>query len=138
MMLEATRYYDQMLTAERLFSWHTALFPTARSGMNKVRVGDWRDDSNGPMEVLSGPVGKEHVHFQAPAAARLDGEMKTFLHWFNAHADIDPVLKAGLAHLWFVTIHPFDDGNGRIARAIADMMLARSENSSQRFYSMSA
>ena len=113
-------------------------FPTGRSGMNKIRAGAWRDDSTGPMEVVSGPVGKEHVHYQAPPAKRLDGEMQGFLDWFNANAGIDPVLKAGLAHLWFVTIHPFDDGNGRIARAIADMALARSENSPQRFYSMSA
>ena len=138
MMLDATRHYDQPLTAERLFAWHASLFPTGRSGMSKIRVGAWRDDSTGPMEVVSGPAGKERVHFQAPTATRLDGEMKAFLDWFNADADIDPVLKAGLAHLWFVTIHPFDDGNGRIARAIADMALARSENSPQRFYSMSA
>ncbi len=138
MMLDATRHYDQPLTDERLFSWHASLFPTGRSGMTKIRVGAWRDDNTGPMEVVSGPVGKEHVHFQAPAANRLNGEMQGFLDWFNANADIDPVLKAGLAHLWFVTIHPFDDGNGRIARAIADMALARSENSPQRFYSMSA
>jgi Fic family protein len=138
MMLDATRHYDQPLTAERLFSWHASLFPTGRSGMSKIRVGAWRDDSTGPMEVVSGPVGKEHVHFEAPAAARLDREMKAFLDWFNKPPDIDEVLKAGLAHLWFVTIHPFDDGNGRIARAVADMVLARSENSPQRFYSMSA
>jgi Fic family protein len=138
MMLDATRHYNQPLAAERLFSWHAALFPTGRSGMNRIKVGVWRDGSTGPMEVVSGPVGREHVHFQAPAAARLDGEMRAFLHWFNATAGIDPVLKAGLAHLWFVTIHPFDDGNGRIARAIADMALARSENTPQRFYSMSA
>ncbi len=138
MMLDATRQYDQALTAERLFSWHASLFPTGRSGMNKIRVGAWRDDTTGPMEVVSGPIGKERVHFQAPPAKRLDGEMQAFLDWFNRSADIDPVLKAGLAHLWFVTIHPFDDGNGRIARAIADMALARSENSPQRFYSMSA
>jgi Fic family protein len=138
MMLDATRRFDQPLTAERLFSWHASLFPTGRSGMTKIRAGDWRDDSTGPMEVVSGPVGKEHVHFQAPPAKRLDGEMRAFMDWFNANAGIDPVLKAGLAHLWFVTIHPFDDGNGRIARAISDMVLARSENSPQRFYSMSA
>jgi Fic family protein len=106
--------------------------------MNRIMVGAWRDDSTGPMEVVSGPIGKEHVHFEAPEAARLDREMQAFLDWFNARVDMDPVLKAGLAHLWFVTIHPFDDGNGRIARAIADMALARSEDSSQRFYSMSA
>jgi len=138
MMLDATRQYDKPLTAERLFAWHASLFPTGRSGMTKIRAGAWRDDSTGPMEVVSGPIGKEHVHFVAPPAKRLDGEMKAFLDWFNAGADIDPVMKAGLAHLWFVTIHPFDDGNGRIARAIADMALARSENSPQRFYSMSA
>ena len=138
MMLDATRHFDQPLTAERLFSWHAALFPTGRSGMNKIKVGAWRDGSTGPMEVVSGPVGKERVHFQAPAAARLDAEMRAFLPWFNANGGIDPVLKAGLAHLWFVTIHPFDDGNGRMARAIADMALARSENTPQRFYSMSA
>jgi Fic family protein len=139
MMLDATRHYDQPLTAERLFTWHASLFPTGRSGMQRIRVGAWRDDSTGPMEVVSGPAGKEHVHFQAPQAKRLDAEMHTLLDWFNAlSTKIDPVLKAGLAHLWFVTIHPFDDGNGRIARAIADMALARSENSPQRFYSMSA
>jgi Fic family protein len=138
MMLDATRHYSQPLTADRLFSWHASLFPTGRSGMTKIRVGAWRDDSIGPMEVVSGPVGKERVHFQAPPAPRLDGEMQAFLDWFNTSADIDPVLKAGLAHLWFVTIHPFDDGNGRIARVIADLALARSENSPQRFYSMSA
>ncbi len=138
MMLDATRHYDQPLTDERLFSWHASLFPTGRSGMTRIRVGAWRDDSASPMQVVSGPVGKERVHFQAPAAERLDGEMQAFLNWFNANADMDLVLKAGLAHLWFVTVHPFDDGNGRIARAIADMTLARSENSPQRFYSMSA
>jgi Fic family protein len=138
MMLDATRHYDQALTSERLFAWHASLFPTGRSGMTKIRAGAWRDDSTGPMEVVSGPMGKERVHFQAVPAKRLDGEMQGFLEWFNANADIDLVLKAGLAHLWFVTIHPFDDGNGRIARAIADMVLARSENSPQRFYSMSA
>lgn len=138
MMLDATRQYDQPLAAERLYSWHASLFPTGRSGMHRIRAGAWRDDSTGPMEVVSGPVGKEHVHYQAPPATRVDADMRVFLEWFNANADIDPVLKAGLAHLWFVTIHPFDDGNGRIARAIADMALARSENSPQRFYSMSA
>ena len=138
MTLDATRNYEKPLTAERLFEWHASLFPTGRSGMNKIKTGAWRDDRTGPMEVVSGPIGKERVHFVAPAAARLDREMKAFLEWFNANADSDPVLKAGLAHLWFVTIHPFDDGNGRIARGIADMALARSENSPQRFYSMSA
>jgi Fic family protein len=138
MMLDATRQYDQPLSAERLFSWHASLFPTGRSGMNKIRVGAWRDDRTGPMQVVSGPIGKEHVHFLAPSAERLDKDMGTFLEWFNVSANGDPVLKASLAHLWFVTIHPFDDGNGRIARAIADMALARSEGSPQRFYSMSA
>src|ERR1017187_689112 len=138
MMLDATRRYDQPLTDERLFAWHASLFPTGRSGMTRIRAGAWRDDSTGPMEVVSGAIGKERVHFQAPAAGRLDREMRVFLEWFNAGAGIDPVLGAAVAHLWFVTIHPFDDGNGRIARAIADMSLARSENSPQRFYGMSA
>ena len=137
MMLDASGHYDQPLTAERLFAWHAALFPTGRSGMTKIRVGGWRDDGTGPMQVVSGPIGKERVHFSAPPAVRLEGEMTAFLGWFNRAADIDEVLKAGLSHLWFVTIHPFDDGNGRIARAIADMVLARSEKSPQRFYSMS-
>jgi len=138
MILDATRHYDQPLTAERLFSWHASLFPTGRSGMTKIRVGAWRDDSTGPMQVVSGPIGRERVPFQGPPANRLDEEMQAFLRWLGTSADIDPVLKAGMAHLWFVTIHPFDDGNGRIARAIADMALARSEKSPQRFYSMSA
>jgi Fic family protein len=138
MMLDATRHYDQPLTDERLFAWHASLFPTGRSGMTKIKAGAWRDDSTGPMEVVSGSIGKEKVHFQAPKAKRLAADMRTFLDWFNANAHIDQVLKAGQAHLWFVTIHPFHDGNGRIARAIADMALARSENSPQRFYSMSA
>jgi Fic family protein len=138
MVLDATRHYDQPLTNERLLAWHAALFPTGRSGMTRIRAGAWRDDRTGPMEVVSGPVGKEHVHFEAPAVIRLSREMQAFLEWFDAGAEMDPVLKAGLAHLWFVTVHPFDDGNGRIARAIADLALARSENSVQRFYSMSA
>jgi len=138
MMLDATRHYDQPLTADRLFSWHASLFPTGYSGMAKIRVGAWRDDSTGPMQVVSSPVGKERVHFQAPPAKRLDGEMQAFLTWFNGSTEMDQVIKSGLAHLWFVTIHPFDDGNGRIARATADMALARSESSPQRFYSMSA
>src|SRR5262249_41295260 len=135
--VDATRYYDQALTDDRLFGWHAALFPTGRSGMSKITVGAWRDDSNGPMQVISGPVGREHVHFEAVPAPRLAAEMAAFLDWFNRPAEVDEVLKAALAHLWFVTIHPFEDGNGRIARAIADMTLARSENSPQRFYSMS-
>ena len=140
MMLDATRNYEQPLTADRLFGWHASLFPSGRSGMRKVRVGVWRDDSTGPMQVVSGPVGRERMHFEAPEATRLEREMKAFLDWFNevGRVDVDDVLKAALAHFWFVTIHPFDDGNGRVARAIADMALARSEHSSQRFYSMSA
>src|ERR1039458_419611 len=114
MMLDATRNYAQPLTADRLFAWHSSLFPTGRSGMSKIRVGAWRDDSSGPMGVVSGPIGKEHVHFEAPKAARLERDMQAFLAWFNENVDIDPVLTAGLAHLWFVTIHPLDDGNGRI------------------------
>ncbi len=138
MMLDATRRYDEPLTAERLFAWHASLFPTGRSGMTRIRVGAWRNDSAGPMQVVSAPLGKERVHFQGPAAARLDRDVQAFVDDFNAKAEVDLVVKAGLAHLWFVTIHPFDDGNGRIARAIADMTLARSEGSPQRFYSMSA
>ncbi len=137
MMLDATRRYDAALSPERLFDWHASLFPTGRSGMRRIAVGGWRDDSRGPMQVVSGPIGHEKVHFVAPAASRLQREMLEFLDWFNAERMTDPVLKAGIAHLWFVTIHPFDDGNGRIARAIADMALARSEGTSQRFYSMS-
>jgi Fic family protein len=137
MMLDATQNFDEPLTDERLFVWHAALFPTGRSDMRPIRVGTWRDDSAGPMQVVSGPLGRR-VHYQAPGAGRLDHEMKLFLEWLNAEQNGDPVLKSGIAHLWFVSIHPFDDGNGRIARAIADMVLARSEGSSQRFYSMSA
>lgn len=138
MTLDATQKFAEPLTDERLFAWHAALFPTGRSGMTKIVVGAWRDDAGGPMQVVSGPIGKERVHYEAPAAPRLKKEMAAFLKWFEAKALLDPVLKAALAHLWFVTIHPFDDGNGRIARAIADMALARSETSPQRFYSMSA
>jgi Fic family protein len=138
MMLDATQGYDRPLTGRRLFDWHAALFPTGRSGMSKIKVGAWRDDKNGPMQVLSGAFGKERVHYEAPEAGRLRDEMKKILDWFEKNNSTDLVLKAGVAHLWFVTIHPFEDGNGRIARAIADMVLARSEHSSQRFYSMSA
>ena len=136
--LDATQRYEEPLTEERLFAWHSALFPTGRSGMRKIQVGRWRDDSSGPMQVVSGPIGKERVHYQAPNAEQLPLEMTRLLDWFNAEDSIDPVLKAALAHLWFVTIHPFDDGNGRIARAIADLALARSEQSAKRFYSLSA
>jgi Fic family protein len=138
MMLDATRRYDQPLTAERLFGWHAALFPTGRSGMHQINAGTWRDDLSGPMHVVSGPIGRERVHFEAPSARRLPREMKSFFAWFNGKEENDWVVKAALAHLWFVTVHPFDDGNGRIARAIADLALARSEGSAQRFYSMSS
>ena len=137
MMLDATGGYDKALTADRLFDWHAALVPTGRSGINRIIVGAWRDDNSGPMQVVSGPIGRESVHYQAPDADRIDAEMAAFLKWFDQKPNIDPVLKAALAHLWFVTIHPFEDGNGRIARAIADMALARSDGSAQRFYSMS-
>jgi Fic family protein len=138
MMLDATQNFESELTEERLLGWHASLFPTGRSGMSKIIVGAWRDEKSGPMRVVSGPFDREKVHYEAPAAGRLDAEMKSLLQWFNAEDNTDPVIKAALAHLWFVTIHPFADGNGRIARAIADMSLARSEGSSQRFYSMSA
>ncbi|MGN8544612.1 Fic family protein [Bradyrhizobium sp. 13971] len=138
MMLDATGRYDAPLTSDRLFGWHAALFPTGRSGMTKIAVGNWRTEDTGPMQVVSGPIGLERVHYEAPKAGLLPDEMKAFIGWFNGTQDIDPVIKAAMAHLWFVTIHPFEDGNGRIARAISDMALARSENSSQRFYSMSA
>ncbi|MGH9359507.1 MAG: Fic family protein [Terriglobia bacterium] len=138
MTLDATRRYEEPLSAERLFAWHASLFPTGRSGMSRIKVGAWCDDSNGPIQVISGPIGKEHIHFEAPAAGRIEREMGAFFDWFNGDTEDDWVVKAGIAHLWFVTIHPFDDGNGRIARAIADMALARSERSPQRFYSMSA
>jgi Fic family protein len=138
MMLDATGKYSTPLTADRLFDWQAALFPTGRSGMNKIIVGAWRTAESGPMQVVSGPIGREHIHYEAPEAARLPDEMKAFLAWFDATQDIDPVIKAAVAHLWFVTIHPFEDGNGRIARAITDMVLARSEQCAERFYSMSA
>ncbi len=135
--IDAAQHFKKSLTKERLFNWHAALFPTARSGMNPIIVGDWRDDQNGPMQVVSGALGREQVHFEAPAASRIEKEMNAFLAWFNNKEPIDPVIKAGIAHLWFVTIHPFEDGNGRIARTITDLQLARSDNNSQRFYSLS-
>lgn len=138
MMLDATEKYDEPLTEERLFNWHAALFPTGRSGMTRINVATWRDDSDGPMQVVSGAMGQDKVHYEAPPANRLNDEMARFLEWFEKPGGTHPLLVAGLAHLWFVTIHPFDDGNGRIARAIADMALARTEKTPQRFYSMSA
>ncbi|MEI9890426.1 MAG: Fic family protein [Caulobacteraceae bacterium] len=138
MMLDATRNFDQPLTAERLFGWQAALFPTGYSGLAKVKTGGWREDVDGPMQVVSGAMSREHVHFQAPPAARVPGDMAAFLDWFAASPTTDGLLRAGLAHLWFVTVHPFEDGNGRVARAIAEQALAQSEGSPQRFYSMSS
>jgi Fic family protein len=138
MMLDATQQFTKPLSKERLFNWHASLFPTGRSGMHKISVGTWRTIQSEPMQVISGPVGRERVHFEAPAANTLSKEMAAFLSWYNSKIILDPVLKAAIAHLWFVTLHPFEDGNGRIARAITDMQLARADGSSQRFYSMSA
>ena len=138
MMLDATQNCFNPLTSERLFDWHAAIFPTGRSGMYKITVANWRTDSTGPMQVVSGAMGKEKVHFQAPDSSLVESEMSRFLDWFNKSSELDLVLKASVAHLWFVTIHPFDDGNGRITRALTDMLLAQSDRSSQRFYSMSA
>lgn len=136
-MLDATSNHAAPLTVERLFGWHAALFPTGRSGAQRITVGAWRTAASGPMQIVSGPYGREQIHYEAPSYERLDQEMIRFLKWFNASSGTDPVIKSGVAHFWFVTIHPFDDGNGRIARAIADLMLARSEKSARRFYSMS-
>jgi len=138
MMLDATQSFESPLTRERLFGWHAALFPTGRSGVRRIAAGSWRPAEAGAMRVVSGPIGRERVHFEAPEADRIDGEMAAFLRWFNAPPEIDPVLRAGVAHFWFVTIHPFEDGNGRIARAIADLSLARADGTSERFYSMSS
>lgn len=139
MMLDATQQYQKPLSKDRLFDWHSALFPTGRSGIHKIVVGGWRDNSKeDPMQVVSGAIGKEEEHFEAPASDRLDREMNQFIDWFNEDSRMDPVIKGAVAHLWFVTIHPFDDGNGRIARAISDMQLSRADGSSHRFYSMSA
>lgn len=137
MMLDATQKFSRPLTKDRLFGWHAALFPTGRSGMHKITVGGWRTAETGAMQVVSGHAGREKVHFEAPGAERLEKEMKTFLAWFEKKSDLDAVLKAGIAHLWFVTIHPFEDGNGRIARAIGDMALARADGTAERFYSLS-
>ena len=138
MMLDATQQFAKPLTKDRLFDWHAALFPTGRSGICKITVGGWRTVEAGPMQVVSGPIGKENVHFEAPTAERLDQEMKVFLEWLSGEDDTDPVIMAGIAHLWFVTIHPFEDGNGRIARAIGDLALARADGVSERFFSLSS
>jgi Fic family protein len=139
MILDATQNYDKPITKERLFGWHAALFPTGYSGLLKITVGKWRPAEAGPMQVVSGPYGREHVHYEAPEAKRVGKEMTAFIKWFNSEQPgLDLVLKAATAHLWFETIHPFEDGNGRIGRALADMMLARSEKCAQRFYSISA
>ena len=138
MMLDATQNHEVPLSKERLCGWHAALFPTGRSGMHRITVGDWRNDAKGPMQVVSGPMGREKVHYTAPEAERLASEMNRFIQWFNADQSMEVVIKSAIAHLWFVSIHPFDDGNGRIARAIADCQLARADRTKQRFYSMSA
>jgi Fic family protein len=143
MVLDATQHHTQPLTAERLFGWHAALFPTGYSGHLRIRVGAWRNDAAGPMQVVSGPVGREKVHYQAPPASSLPQETAAFFQWFNAapaqaNTAGDPLMRAALAHLWLVTLHPFDDGNGRISRAVGDMALARAEGTAQRFYSLSA
>ncbi len=138
LMVDATEGFDRTLTAERLFGWQAVLFPTGFSGFHRVTVGGWRTDSEGAMQVVSGPAGRERVHFEAPPAKNLPGEMDRFMGWFNGPAEMDGLIRAALAHLWFVTIHPFDDGNGRVGRAIAEMALAQSEASPQRFYSMSS
>ncbi|MEQ9145518.1 MAG: Fic family protein [Parvibaculaceae bacterium] len=137
MMLDATDRYKEPITPDRMFGWHSCLFPTGRSGMTRIKVGEYRDDADGPMQVVSGPIGREKVHYQAPPADRVPKEIDTFLSWLNNHEEEDPILRAGIAHLWFVTIHPFDDGNGRIGRAIADYCLSYADQSAQRFYSMS-
>ena len=138
MVLDATAHCNAPVTRERLFGWHAALFPTGYSGLTKITVGGWRDDASGPMQVVSGPIGRQRVHFEAPPAERLEAETSRFLDWVNGASNEPPLIKAGLGHLWFVTLHPFDDGNGRIARAIGDLLLARADGSPQRFYSLSA
>ncbi|MGB8490199.1 MAG: Fic family protein [Bacteroidales bacterium] len=138
MMVDATRNFNKPMTIDRLFGWHSALFPSGRSGIYRIIAGNWRDDSTGPMQVVSGAMGKEKVHYQAPPAGDIKKEIKTFLSWFNKESGEDLLIKSALAHLWFVTIHPFEDGNGRIARALSDMLLTKSDGSPQRFYSMSS
>ncbi|GHU36214.1 cell division protein Fic [Betaproteobacteria bacterium] len=138
MVLDATANCKLPMSRERLFGWHAALFPTGYSGLSKLKVAGWRDDASGPMQVVSGPIGRQRVHFEAPPANRLEAETKRFLDWLNDTTNEPALIKAGLGHLWFVTLHPFDDGNGRIARAIGDLLLARADGSPQRFYSLSA
>lgn len=138
MVLDATANAATSVTQERLFGWHAALFPAGYSGLAKISVGAWRDDANGPMQVVSGPIGRQRVHYEAPPADHLDAETRRFLDWVNGPSNDPPLLRAGLGHLWFVTLHPFDDGNGRIARAMGDLLLARADGSPQRFYSVSA
>ena len=138
MVLDATANCHAPVSQERLFGWHAALFPTGYSGLSRIKVGGWRDDASGPIQVVSGPIGRQRVHFEAPPADRLEAETSRFLDWVNNASNEPPLLKAGLGHLWFVTLHPFDDGNGRIARAIGDLLLARADGSPQRFYSLSA
>lgn len=138
MVLDATKNFAAPLTFERLFAWQAALFPTGRSGLRVIRVGGWRKDVDGPMQVVSGAEGRQRLHYQAPPAERIEKEMAVLIEWFNAPPALDGIVAAALAHLWFVTIHPFDDGNGRIARALADMALARSESAPNRFYSLSS
>lgn len=137
MVLDATANCQAPVTRERLFGWHAALFPTGYSGLSRINVGAWRDDASGPMQVVSGPVGRQRVHFEAPPADRLQTETSRFLDWVNGTSNEPPLIKAGLGHLWLITLHPFDDGNGRIARAIGDLLLARADGSTQRFYSLS-
>jgi Fic family protein len=138
MVLDATANCNTQVTRDRLFGWHAALFPTGYSGLVRINVGGWRDDATGPMQVVSGPLGRQRVHFEAPPADALESEARRFLTWANSASNEPPLIKAGLAHLWFVTLHPFDDGNGRIARAVGDLFLARADGSPQRFYSLSA
>lgn len=138
MVLDATGNCHAPVTRERLFGWHAALFPTGYSGLSKITVGAWRDDSHGPMQVVSGPIGRQRVHYEAPGAERLDADIDVFLAWLNEPSAEPALIRAGLGHLWFVTLHPFDDGNGRIARAVGDLLLARADKSPQRFYSVSA
>ena len=138
MVMDAANRFKDNIKVERLFAWHLSLFPSGRSGFFNINVGKWRSDSKGPMQVVSGPIGKEKIHYQAPSVELIQQEMATFIQWFNQNEENDHFIKAGIAHLWFVTIHPFDDGNGRIARALTEMLLARADGMPQRYYSMSA